>query len=191
MTWKQFSRAFRFDPIIKGLPEALVILLHDLGSGAARLNPLASRWAEAVPTTAFISLNGIEQLDPACHGSTELDRAATGVGMHHDFRWDGVSQAQIIRRGHAVDKHPRLVASPDGVDDRARIGRVGFLGELVEARLIVKPAIDPPEGFGLRQPLQRLIDGVPRGEIDEITGRPDLARRVRTHAVEHGCLEIG
>ena len=62
-----------------------------------------------------------------------------------------------------------LVAPPDGVDDRARIGRVGFLGELVEPGLIVEPAIDPPEGFGLRQPLQRLVDGVPRSEIDEIT----------------------
>ena len=112
----------------------------------------------------------------------ELDRAATSVGVHHDFGRDGVSQAQIVRCGHAVDKHPCLVASPNGVDDRPRIGWVGFLGELVEARLIVEPAIDPPEGFGLRQPLQRLVDGVSRGEIDEIAGRPDLARRIA-----HGC----
>lgn len=122
---------------------------------------------------------------------SKLDRAATRVGVHHDFGRDGVRQTQIVRRRHAVDKHPRLVASSDGVDDRARIRRVGFLGELVEARLVVKPAIDPPEGFGLRQPLQRLIDGVSGGEIDEITGRPDLARRIRPDAVEHGGLEVG
>ena len=42
---------------------------------------------------------------------------ATGVGVHYDFGWYGVSQAQIVRRRHAVDKHPGLVASPDGVDD--------------------------------------------------------------------------
>ncbi len=39
---------------------------------------------------------------------TELDRATTGVGVHHDFGRDGASQAQIVCRGHAVDKHPRL-----------------------------------------------------------------------------------
>lgn len=120
----------------------------------------------------------------------EFDRAATSIGVHHDFGRDGVSKAQIVRRGHAVDKHPGLVASPDGVDNRARIGRIGFLGELVETRLIVEAAIDPSEGFGLRQPLQCLVDGVPRGQIDEITGRPDLARDVRMDAVEHGCLQI-
>lgn len=101
---------------------------------------------------------------------TELDRTAPRVSVHHDFGRDGVRQAQVVRCGHTVDKHPGLVASPDGVDDRARIGWVRFLGELVETRLIVEPAIDSSEGFGLRQSLQRLIDGVPRGEIDEIAG---------------------
>lgn len=104
------------------------------------------------------------------------------------FGRDGVSHAQIVRRSHAVDKHPGLVASSDGIDNRARIGRVGFLGELVEARLIVEPAIDPLEGFGLRQPLQRLIDGVPRGEIDEITGQTLRGASAR---IEHGCFQVG
>jgi phospholipase/carboxylesterase len=79
MTWKQSSRGFRFDPIAKRSPEALVVLLHDLGSGAARLTPLVARWAAAVPTTAFIALNGNEQLDASSYGSVEpavLDRAA-------------------------------------------------------------------------------------------------------------------
>ena len=78
MTLRQFSRGFRFDPIAKGSPEALVVLLHDLGSAAARLTPLAARWAAAVPTTAFIALDGNEQLG-ASYGSVEpamLDRAA-------------------------------------------------------------------------------------------------------------------
>jgi phospholipase/carboxylesterase len=101
MTWKQFSRGFRFDPIIKGSPEALVILLHDLGSGAARLNPPAARWAEAVPTTAFISLNGIEQLDPACHGSTELDRAARYLeqSIEQQLRDYGLDASRLVIAG--------------------------------------------------------------------------------------------
>lgn len=80
MNWKEFSRGFRFDPIDKGAPEALVVVLHDLGTGAARLIPVAARWAPAVPTTAFVALNGIEQPHPpSSYGSAEpavLDRAA-------------------------------------------------------------------------------------------------------------------
>jgi hypothetical protein len=114
---------------------------------------------------------------------TELDRTTTSVGMHHDFGRNCVSQAQIVRCGHAIDKHPGLVASRDSVDDRARVGGIGSLGKLVEARLIVEPAINSPEASAFRQPLQRLIDGIARGEIDEITGRPDLAWRIRTDAL--------
>src|ERR1700730_13087887 len=87
MTWRQFSHGLRLDPIAKGSPEALVILLHDLGASAATLTPIAARWATSVPTTAFIALDGIEQLDPSSSGlpphtidpsaePTVLDRAA-------------------------------------------------------------------------------------------------------------------
>jgi predicted esterase len=87
MTWMQFSHGLRLDPIAKGSPEALVILLHDLGASAATLTPIAARWATSVPTTAFIALDGIEQLDPSSSGlpphtidpsaePTVLDRAA-------------------------------------------------------------------------------------------------------------------
>ena len=31
MTWKQFSHGFGVNPIVNGSPEALVVLLHDLG----------------------------------------------------------------------------------------------------------------------------------------------------------------
>ena len=64
MNWMQFSHGLRLDPIIKGSPEALVILLHDLGSSGATLTPVAARWATTVPTTAFIALDGIGQFDP-------------------------------------------------------------------------------------------------------------------------------
>src|SRR5258708_1657942 len=46
MNWKEFSRGFRFDPIDKGAPEALVVLRHDwncagvLTFGAKLMRPL-------------------------------------------------------------------------------------------------------------------------------------------------------
>jgi predicted esterase len=80
MIWKQSSRGFRFDPIAKGSPEALVLLLDDLGTGVSRLIPVAARWAASVPTTAFIALKAIEQFAAlSSDGSAEpavLDRAA-------------------------------------------------------------------------------------------------------------------
>jgi len=81
MTWTQFSQGFRLDPITKGSPEALVILLHDLGTCAATLGPVAARWAATVPTAAFIALDGTEQFDPPSsglpsHRTLDLDTGA-------------------------------------------------------------------------------------------------------------------
>jgi predicted esterase len=89
MTWVQFSHGFRLDPVAKGSPEAVVVLLRDVGDSAAEVTPVAARWATTVPTTAFIVLDGITQLDPlscglpphtmldldACVEPTVLDRA--------------------------------------------------------------------------------------------------------------------
>lgn len=85
MTWMPFPHGLRLDPIAKGSPEALVVLLHDVGESAATLTAVAARWATAVPTTAFTALDGIERLDPSSRGlpehtsanpdSTVLDRA--------------------------------------------------------------------------------------------------------------------
>lgn len=82
MTWMQFSLGLRRDPIAKGSPEALVVLLHDLGATAATLTPIAARWATTVPTTAFIALDGIEQHAPALYDlppRTTLDLDASAV----------------------------------------------------------------------------------------------------------------
>jgi predicted esterase len=80
MSWIRFSHGFRLDPIAGGSPEALVVLLHDVGAGAATLAPVAARWAAAVPTTTFIALDGTQQLHPYPleHGASAaalLDRA--------------------------------------------------------------------------------------------------------------------
>jgi hypothetical protein len=61
----------------------------------------------------------------------EFDRAATSVGVPR--LWPGRRQSGPDHsRGHTVDEHPGLVASPDA-DDRPRIGWWA-LGELTEAR---------------------------------------------------------
>ena len=71
MTRKQFSQGLHLDPIALGSPEALVVVLADRGTSAAPLEPVATRWAKTVPTTAFIALDGIEQLEPASCGHPE------------------------------------------------------------------------------------------------------------------------
>jgi predicted esterase len=71
MTRMQFSQGFHLDPIAKGSPQALVVMLHDRGASAAPLKLVATRWATSVPTTAFIALDGIEQLEPASCGHPE------------------------------------------------------------------------------------------------------------------------
>jgi dienelactone hydrolase len=76
MTWMQFG--LRRDRTAKRAPEALVALLHDRGASAATITPIAARWTPTVPTTAFIALDGIEELDAPCSdispdGKSHLD----------------------------------------------------------------------------------------------------------------------
>lgn len=115
MSWIQFSHGLRRDPIAKGSPEALVVLLHDVGDSAATLTPIAARWATAVPTTAFIVLDGIEQLDlPACGPPphtildldaaaepTELDRATQHLNplLKHQLRSCRLDASQLVLVG--------------------------------------------------------------------------------------------
>jgi predicted esterase len=89
MTWKQFSSGFRVNPIGNGPPEALVVLLHDLGATSTRLAPIATRWAAALPRSVFVALEGIEQLEPPSYGSTEpavLDRTARNLKPLFDLQ---------------------------------------------------------------------------------------------------------
>jgi predicted esterase len=76
MSWMSFNRRLVRDRIAKGAAEALVVLLHDLGTSAATLTSIAARWSVSVPTTAFIALDGIEQLDVR---SCDLPNAAGAI----------------------------------------------------------------------------------------------------------------
>jgi phospholipase/carboxylesterase len=64
MDWTRFSRGHRLDPIAGGPPDAVVVLLHDMGQSTATLRAVVARWAAAVPTTAFVAFDGIELRDP-------------------------------------------------------------------------------------------------------------------------------
>jgi hypothetical protein len=44
MSWTRFSHGLRLDPIAKGSPEALVVLLPDLGAAAASLMRAGAAW---------------------------------------------------------------------------------------------------------------------------------------------------
>jgi phospholipase/carboxylesterase len=80
MAWIRFSDGFRLDPIVEGLPEALVVLLHDFGASASALIPIAERWAAMVPTTSFVALDGIEQPDRPSSGLSPHAAPGPDVG---------------------------------------------------------------------------------------------------------------
>jgi phospholipase/carboxylesterase len=79
MSWTPFSHGLRLEPILKGSPAALVVLLSDLDASAASLAPIAARWAMSVPTTTFLALEAIEPFEFPRDGlappAPELDRA--------------------------------------------------------------------------------------------------------------------
>jgi predicted esterase len=56
----QSSQGFKLNPIAKGAPKALVLLLRGLDTPIATLAPVAARWAVSVPAAAFIALEASE-----------------------------------------------------------------------------------------------------------------------------------
>src|SRR5260370_26555967 len=100
MTWTRFSHGLRLDPIAGGAPEALVVLLQDLGAGAATLTLVAARWAAAVPTTAFIALDRIAQRDPPPTHTT-LDRASRHLAplLEHQLRARRLDAGRLVLVG--------------------------------------------------------------------------------------------
>jgi predicted esterase len=63
----QFTEGFQLNPIAKGSPKALVLLLQDFGTSqdpatsVETLTAVAARWAVSVPAAAFIALGAIER----------------------------------------------------------------------------------------------------------------------------------
>lgn len=62
MTWQPFENGWRLAPA-QGPAQALVVLLHGVGSNARDLVGLADLWRAALPGAAFASLDGSEAFD--------------------------------------------------------------------------------------------------------------------------------
>ncbi len=89
MGWMRFSAGEFFEPVAKGAPEVMVVLLHDRTDSPEGLIPVIFRWTAAVPTAAFMLPSGVERhhtltvdadQEPAAtpHGTAEwaeIDRA--------------------------------------------------------------------------------------------------------------------
>jgi predicted esterase len=115
VTWTHFSHVLRRRRIARSAPEALVVLLHDLGASGAIVAPVAARWAATVPTTAFIALDGLEHLDAPCDGlsapamlnldtavdPTVLDRAAQHLEalLGHQLRSHRLDASRLVLVG--------------------------------------------------------------------------------------------
>src|SRR5882757_9070150 len=59
-----FSPGFQLNPVAKGSPKALVLLLRDAGTAIETVASVAARWAASVPAAAFVALDGIRQIEP-------------------------------------------------------------------------------------------------------------------------------
>jgi len=108
MSLVRFPDGLQLDPVAKGSPEALVVLLHDVGATAAALAPIAKRWAPAVPTTAFVALDGFEQVDATSYdpldiaaGSTALDRATRDLEplLEQQLRFHCLDASRLVLVG--------------------------------------------------------------------------------------------
>jgi predicted esterase len=64
MEWTAFSGGHRLGPLAGDLPDAVVVLLHDLGEPTETLLSVAASWAETAPTTAFVAFDSLEQRHP-------------------------------------------------------------------------------------------------------------------------------
>jgi pimeloyl-ACP methyl ester carboxylesterase len=66
MSWISFTPHLRRFHVAEEPPEALVILLHDLGAAPATMAPVAARWSSAVRKTTFMALGEVDLLDRGC-----------------------------------------------------------------------------------------------------------------------------
>jgi predicted esterase len=205
----QFSQGFQLNPVAKGSPQALVVLLQDVDTPIAALASVAARWAVSVPAAAFIGFEDIERpdqtsdavrnaiLDPGSGVKPELlDCAARSLAP---------LVAQELRRR-------RLDASQSGL---VGFGSGGSLALHLVLRqrwscagvLAFAPALtDPPPRVVRRSHKIRLIDSVSnsngahagaRDVVSTLTDRGIDVRRVRLggpmlsdEAIRHGALYL-
>jgi hypothetical protein len=85
MSWMRFSHGLRLDPIAEGSPEALEVLLPDLGAAAASLMPVAARAIDARGTSLAGSVRSEEAIRHGVAYLVELVATAQrGAGFSND-----------------------------------------------------------------------------------------------------------
>jgi hypothetical protein len=99
MTWTRFPNGLRLNPLAQGSPEALVVLLHDVGASAASLTPIAARWAATVPTTAFIALDGITRSGLSLQASVDREARALEPVIQHQLLSSRLDVSRLVLVG--------------------------------------------------------------------------------------------
>lgn len=119
----------------------------------------------------------------------ELDRLCPRIRMDDCLRWYRIRETQVVGGGHAIDKHPNLVAARNGIDDGFRIGGTVLLSKAVVPGLVIQSAINAAQAAPFYEALQRLVDGVATCKIEEVAWRPDSTRHTTINAIEDLRLE--
>lgn len=203
MSWVQFADGLRLDPIINRSPEALVVLLHDFGESAATIAPIAAGWAPAVPTTAFIALDGLERVDGS--SGDPLDIAAESAALRSATRHlEPLLERQL--RVHRLDAS-RLVLVGFGYGGTLALHRVLHQGRSCAGVLAFTARLIRPLPRFLRIGRKvRLIESVAPGPLARSSLRNVVAlltaRGIDTRgillrgsplsdeAIRHGCAYL-
>lgn len=121
----------------------------------------------------------------------EFDRSAACIGVDGDAGRDGVRQAEIIRRRHAIHQQTKLVAPSNGLDDCAIVRGGGTLGQTVDSGFVVQPTVDTAQVARQHHALERLVDRITVAEVCEVGRHPDMAGTGGVDLRRDGEFEIG
>ena len=134
---------------------SLVILLHGYGSNGEDLISLAPHWADALPTTAFVSPNAPERC-PGAPGGYQwwgLERGARAEGaaraapvldafIDAELARHGLTESKLALVGFSQGTMMALQAGPRR--NPALAGIVGYSGMLADEAVLADPAAARP-----------------------------------------------
>lgn len=175
-----FSQEFRLSQIAQWSPEALVVLLHDDAYSLQKLNPVAERWAMAMPGTVFETFKAIEQPDPRAtprSPSAAVDIAAASAEFAAELdRSIGDLEAVLQRLLRARRLEPsQLVLVGFGFAATVALHTALRLswncaGALVFGAILLRPL---PRALRMDQKI-RLIECTPDGRAGHASLRDDI-----------------
>lgn len=86
-------------------------------------------------------------------------------------------EAEVVGRGHPIDKYSKFVPTGNRIDEGRAWWENQLSCELADGRFVIKAAVGPTDIASIGQALQRLLDSVWAGQIQEVTARPYTRRR--------------